>query len=160
MQTLLQLRLKQIAVHGNSATATKLQTARTISLSGAVKGSASFDGTKNVTINTSQDNIAILTGSITLPAYSTPESNASTNINYPTGFNFSNSHILGLSFSNGSFKSNSTNHQKPKLVDAQRAMFPGCVTLRENDIMLNIYNPIEGLTTASNVSYEIIFYKK
>lgn len=38
---------------GNAATATALQTARTISLSGAVTGSASFDGSANITITTS-----------------------------------------------------------------------------------------------------------
>ena len=38
---------------GNSATATKLATARTITLSGSVTGSASFDGSSNVTISTS-----------------------------------------------------------------------------------------------------------
>ena len=37
---------------GNAATATKLQTARTISLSGGVSGSASFDGSGNVSIST------------------------------------------------------------------------------------------------------------
>lgn len=37
---------------GNSATATKLAAARTISLTGAVTGSASFDGSKNVSIAT------------------------------------------------------------------------------------------------------------
>jgi hypothetical protein len=42
-----------IDVNGNAATATKLQTARTISLSGTVVGSASFDGSANATINTS-----------------------------------------------------------------------------------------------------------
>ena len=36
---------------GNAATATKLQTARTISLSGDVTGSANFDGSSNITIN-------------------------------------------------------------------------------------------------------------
>jgi len=36
---------------GNAATATKLQTTRTISLSGDVTGSANFDGSSNVTIN-------------------------------------------------------------------------------------------------------------
>ena len=36
----------------NSASATKLQTARTITLQGAVVGSASFDGSKNITITT------------------------------------------------------------------------------------------------------------
>lgn len=37
---------------GNAATATKLQTARTITLAGAITGSVSFDGSGNVTINT------------------------------------------------------------------------------------------------------------
>jgi hypothetical protein len=36
---------------GNSSTATKLQTARTINLSGDVIGSANFDGSSNITIN-------------------------------------------------------------------------------------------------------------
>lgn len=36
---------------GNASTATKLQTARNISLSGDVTGSASFDGSSNITIN-------------------------------------------------------------------------------------------------------------
>ena len=42
-----------ISVSGNSATATKLQTARTITLAGSVTGSATFDGSGNVTITTS-----------------------------------------------------------------------------------------------------------
>ncbi len=37
---------------GNSATADKLKTARTITLTGTAKGSGSFDGSANVTINT------------------------------------------------------------------------------------------------------------
>ena len=37
---------------GNAATATKLQTARTISLTGAVTGSGTFDGSGNLSINT------------------------------------------------------------------------------------------------------------
>lgn len=36
----------------NAATADKLTTARTITLTGVVKGSASFDGSGNITINT------------------------------------------------------------------------------------------------------------
>ena len=39
-------------IAGNAATATKLQAARTIALSGAVTGSASFDGSGNITIAT------------------------------------------------------------------------------------------------------------
>ncbi|MCC8095526.1 MAG: tail fiber domain-containing protein [Tannerellaceae bacterium] len=39
-------------VYGNASTASKLQTARTITLSGSVTGSATFDGSGNITINT------------------------------------------------------------------------------------------------------------
>jgi hypothetical protein len=39
-------------ITGNAATATKLATARALSLSGDVSGSVSFDGSANVTINT------------------------------------------------------------------------------------------------------------
>ena len=41
-----------IAISGNAATATKLATARTISLTGDVTGSASFDGSANASITT------------------------------------------------------------------------------------------------------------
>lgn len=40
-----------ISVSGNAATATKLQTARTITLGGDLSGSASFDGSANITIS-------------------------------------------------------------------------------------------------------------
>jgi hypothetical protein len=41
-----------IGISGNAATASKLATARTIALAGNASGSASFDGSGNVTINT------------------------------------------------------------------------------------------------------------
>jgi hypothetical protein len=43
------------SINVNAATATKLQTARTISLGGDLSGSASFDGSSNITINASVD---------------------------------------------------------------------------------------------------------
>lgn len=51
---------------GNAATATALETARTISLGGELSGSASFDGTSNITINAvvdSQSSVDSLTNS-------------------------------------------------------------------------------------------------
>jgi hypothetical protein len=39
------------SITGNAATATKLETARTIALAGDVSGTATFDGTSNITIN-------------------------------------------------------------------------------------------------------------
>lgn len=47
----------QTTVSGNAGSATKLQTARTISLSGAVTGSTTFDGSTNRTITTTLSNI-------------------------------------------------------------------------------------------------------
>lgn len=44
------------ALNGNAATATKLQTARTLSLTGKAAGSATFDGSANVAINVTSVN--------------------------------------------------------------------------------------------------------
>ena len=49
---------------GNASTASKLATARTISLGGDLSGSASFDGSGNITISASVLNVAILHGTI------------------------------------------------------------------------------------------------
>lgn len=49
---------------GNAATATKLQTARTISLTGDVTGSASFDGSGNITIYTTVSSTGVPVGTI------------------------------------------------------------------------------------------------
>lgn len=96
----------KIATTGNAGTATKLATerkingtnfdgtenittskwgtARTISLSGAVSGSASVDGSENVTITTTQANIAVLTGTI----------KEDITINYPSGYNKNNCIVI------------------------------------------------------------------
>ena len=62
---------KQIAftnssITGNAATATKLQSARTISLGGILSGSASFDGSGNVTINATANDITTITKSLSV----------------------------------------------------------------------------------------------
>lgn len=51
---------------GNAATATKLQTARTISLTGKVTGSVSFDGSANASISTSITGLGAANGIATL----------------------------------------------------------------------------------------------
>lgn len=93
---------------GNSATATKLATARNIALSGAVKGNANFDGSGNITITTTQTNIFVLTGNITLN--SNTSDNALNNrctytdfsINYPNGLNKDNCILIGYGKQNNS----------------------------------------------------------
>lgn len=71
-------------VHGNSATATKLVTTRKIAVSGAVSGSTNFDGSGNVTITTTQANIAVLNGTI----------KEDITINYPSGYNKNNCIVI------------------------------------------------------------------
>lgn len=73
-------------VHGNSATAAKLQTARNIAISGAVKGSANFDGSGNVIITTSQNNIFVLTGNIKMPSANSNSLRGGVEIDYPSRF--------------------------------------------------------------------------
>lgn len=85
MLLLQQLLLLRIVVYGNSATATKLATARNIALAGAVKGNVNFDGSGNVTITTTQNNIFVLTGTVSLS-----NGSGSTAINYPSGLNKDN----------------------------------------------------------------------
>lgn len=65
-------------------TASKLATARKINVNGAVSGSANFDGSGNVTITTTQANIAVLTGTI----------KEDININYPSGYNKNNCIVI------------------------------------------------------------------
>lgn len=78
---------------GNSNTATKLQTARNIKLQGAVSGNANFDGSKNIVINTENQNIAVIEYIISVNAYSTNE----VRLNFPEGFTRDNSMVISWS---------------------------------------------------------------
>lgn len=69
---------------------TKLKNARNISLTGDVTGSASFDGSKDIIINTNLENVAILTGNITTPAANSGDLTVQKDINYPAGYNANN----------------------------------------------------------------------
>lgn len=71
---------------------TKWGTARNLALSGAVSGSASVDGSGNVTITTTQANIAVVTGTIELS-----NGSGSATANYPSGYNSSNSVVIAVS---------------------------------------------------------------
>lgn len=74
-----------VVVLGNSATASRLLTARDITLNGAVSGSANFDGNNNISINTVQSNITVLTGTVNLT-----NGVGSVNLGYPPGYNKDN----------------------------------------------------------------------
>ena len=53
------------SITGNAATATKLQTARSIGLAGDLSGSANFDGTANISINAILANSGVTAGTYT-----------------------------------------------------------------------------------------------
>lgn len=83
-------------------TAAKLKNARKISLGGAVSGNANFDGSGNITITTTQANIAVIEGTMTLDA-NTPEALAQgqwtstqKTFSYPAGYNKSNCIVLAF----------------------------------------------------------------
>ncbi len=143
----------QVNVHGNSATATKLATARTITLSGAVSGNINFDGSGNVTMVTKQANIAILTG--TVVAAGSNEKNLE--INYPSGFNNTNSAVLSCGL--GRESNNYSYGQKKQNTSATASgLAINNVNLNPNKIKLNIKFDFE---TNSNITlyYKIILMK-
>lgn len=87
------------AITGNAATATKLQTARSIAISGAVTGTAtSFDGTADIAIeSTAIDGSKISTG--TIPAARIPTLNQDTTGNAATATKLSTARTInGVSF--------------------------------------------------------------
>lgn len=98
MLLLLQLQIVQKIAHGNSDTATKLQTTRNIIINGAVKGSASFDGSKDITIKATQENIAVVAGNITLS-----NGTGEVELSYPSSYNANNTVLLSvaINFANG-----------------------------------------------------------
>lgn len=76
------------ACSGNSATASKLATARKITINGAVSGNQNFDGSGNITITTTQNNIAVLTGTLTSAGGYYKQ------LDYPSGYNKNNCVVI------------------------------------------------------------------
>jgi len=77
---------------GNAGTATKLKQAKKISLTGTVAGNANFDGSEDITIQTTQNNIAVLTGTVKRASDTVTQKTIS--IDFPDGYNGSNSVII------------------------------------------------------------------
>lgn len=122
-------------VHGNSATATKLVTKRKINLIGAISGNAKFDGSEDVTITTRQDNIAVLTGTITADGSS---NYATKSINYPAGFSNSNCVVLSVMLelqNNVTIWGYGTTYTSSSIMGGAISKM---VSLRDGDILLGI----------------------
>ena len=84
------------ALIGNASTATKLETARTISLTGDLTGSVSFDGSANVSINTS----ATFTGTTNL-SYNTSSRKVISDTGTDATIPFFSSSAAGLTGASG-----------------------------------------------------------
>ena len=149
---------------GNSATATKLQTARNISLTGDVTGSASFDGSKNVSISAKLANIAVLTGTVNATAASgDTHSFNSVKINFPNGFNANNCIVLSWYIHRQGSSNNYGNAFGCTSVSDSRTWlrggYPSMITFNfqnDNKITFTLENPI---TSATNFDYKIVLMK-
>lgn len=173
---MLLLLLVQGIVLGNAATATKLATARkingtnfdgsadittakwgpsrNIALSGAVSGSASVDGSGNVTITTTQANIATLTGNLTINSSGI----ASTGVAFPSGFTKDNCVVLSVMYKHGSIFKTFTNGT---MATTDGLINDFIVSLGKADGTDNnkIYIQFEGEFASGSVEYKIVLMK-
>lgn len=133
-----------VLVLGNSATSTKLATPRNIALQGAVNGNANFDGSGNITITTTQANIAVLTGTITLS-----EGSGSIDVTYPSGYTKDNciAIAMGMDIFNNtiSFYSASSSH-----------IFE--VRLKSTNISVRCTS-LDGVGTSTTKNYKVVLMK-
>lgn len=150
-----------VNVHGNSATATKLQTARSISLSGDVTGSVSFDGSKNVSMTTNLANVTSLSGTITLTASSssgTSYSQTNFTLNYPSGYNKNNTIVLGFKCKlQGVGTGNYIFGYTPDKMSTSTVSgaYPRTIRLDDDSLSVSVYN----LATSRKLDYVIYLMK-
>lgn len=119
-------------------TATKLKNAKKIELSGAVSGNANFDGSGNVNIVTTQSNIAILTGVLSVSDTSGLWEAKTT---YPTGYNKDNSVVLSLMIK--SMSTTATTWSNGSVFNSSNSLtgsIPARVRLGENNIFVDVRN--------------------
>ena len=145
--------------------ANKLKTPRTVSLSGDVTGSASFDGSKNITIQTEQNNIAILTGSVS----GSGAEEATKTISYPNGYNKDNCVVIACMINNA--KNTSGTYSYGAVYSAlsfTTGALPNRVSLGTSSITLGIKNitlsngsaPMISTLNSDNVfNYKIVLMK-
>ena len=141
---------------------TKLKNARTISLTGDVTGSVSFDGSKNVSINTNLANVAILSGQVTVKKSNDPgnfyEVTRIENIEYPNGFNKDNCAVIAFGC-NRTTNSNKYYGIDYNVANAVSAMVTGDIPREVNlsdKIILNFFSYSGSDIT---VRYEVVLMK-
>lgn len=137
-------------ISGNAATATKLNTARTIAISGKVTGAATaFDGSKNISINTTAVTADNCTGNSATATYATSAgsatsaSNATNATNDNAGQNIRNTYIKNLSISGRTITFTRGDNTTGQIITQD--------TSKEYDVMVgasSYYNGASGLVPA------------
>lgn len=145
--------------------ANKLKTPRIISLSGDVTGSANFDGSGNVTITTNQNNIAVLTGSIS----GNGAEEATKTISYPNGYNKDNCVVVSCMINNTQNSNGTYSHGAVySALSFTTGAIPNRVSLGASNITLGIKNitlsngstPTISVLNSNNVfNYKIVLMK-
>lgn len=136
--------------------ATKLQTSRKIELDGAVKGEVDFDGSKNVTIKTTQENIKEVTTTLTLA-----NGKASGNINYPSGYTKDNCYVLSFMARKTDLSSN--DGYGYGYIESTQGYIKGAighsVELTNSNIEINISNPADSSNGNATFAIKILLMK-
>lgn len=151
--------------------ATKLKTIRNIKLQGAVSGNADFDGSANITIDTTQANIVKLTGNLELAA-NTSDNAANgyckfteISIDYPVGFSRDN--CIVIAYNRKTVRSSGYGwNNYPNSTDMYEGTLPLTIGLYGNDssIASAYRNKIRiragNLSTQSQtITYEVVLMK-
>lgn len=134
-------------------TTSKWGTARTIGLSGAVSGSASVDGSGNVTISTTQANIAVLTGNKSIAA----SSDANVTISYPSGFTANNSVLISCGIKVTDVQGYEYTGDFHDAMSLYWNAYTKYVNLTSNNINLHLSNPKTSETTV--FYYKLVLMK-
>lgn len=146
----------------------KLKTARNIKIQGAVSGNASFDGSKDVTINVTQANIAVVTGTMEITMTKDMEQvfTGTKYIDYPTGYTSDNSIIIAIGAkASGENKQYGYGSITETGTALNRGIIEKGITLTSNSLLL--YCRYDGLnlggvaseTKKETISFKIILMK-
>lgn len=151
MLILLTLLIVALAMPG---TASKLQTAREITLEGAITGNANFDGSSDIVINTNQNNFAVATGSVNLA-----NGVGNTNIDYPEGYNKDNCVVLSFMAFNGT----NVNGYGYGYLENSSGYVAGAIghsiNLGSSKIAVAVQNPISSTSGSGTYQIKIVLMK-
>jgi hypothetical protein len=139
-------------ITGNCSSASKLEVPRKINVSGAINGSVDFDGSEDVTINTTQSNIAVFSGSTTIEA----SANGKITKDYPTGFNSENCVAIACGIRVVEKKGYEYAGNFATSADLLDNAYKRRVNLNSSNIVLSIEN---ALTESKTFYYKLVLMK-